>query len=67
MRSVEEILLKYEHADMDERIWLFLTYRDLRSDFMEIELNPAPSHRGAKPRLYNLIVRRKTTNKERTA
>jgi hypothetical protein len=45
MKSVKEILLEYENADTYERTQLFLANRDLRDDFMEIELNHAPSHK----------------------
>ena len=49
MENTDELLLQYEHADMDKRMSLFLTYRDLRDVFMEIELNSVPSRRGAEP------------------
>ncbi len=42
MKSVKEILLEYEKADMYERTLLFLAHRDLRDVFMEIELCHAP-------------------------
>jgi hypothetical protein len=45
MKSVKEILLEYENADTYKRTLLFLANRDLRDDFMEIELNHAPSHK----------------------
>jgi hypothetical protein len=45
MKSVKEILLEYEKADVYERTLLFLAHRDLRDVFMEIELNHAPSQK----------------------
>jgi hypothetical protein len=38
MKSVKEILLEYEKADVYERTLLFLAHRDLMDAFMEIEL-----------------------------
>ena len=38
MKTLKEILTEYENADTYERTLLFLAHRDLRDDFMEIEL-----------------------------
>jgi hypothetical protein len=43
MKSVKEILLDYEKADVYERTLLFLSHRDLRDVFMEIELSRLPA------------------------
>ena len=38
MNTREDILMKYEKADTNKRLLLFLQFRDLRDDFLEIEL-----------------------------
>jgi hypothetical protein len=45
MKSVKEILIKYEEADVYWRTLLFLAHRDLRDVFMEIELHHAHSQK----------------------
>ena len=42
MKTLKEILSEYEKADVYERTLLFLTYRDLRDVFMQIELSRLP-------------------------
>jgi len=53
MSTRENILMEYEKADMNKRLYLFLQFLDLRDDFLEIELkeyrqvtfsNPQLSH-----------------------
>jgi hypothetical protein len=39
MRTEKEIVEDYEKADFHDRVFLFLTYRDLRDEFMDIELH----------------------------
>ena len=38
MSKTEEVLSEYEKGDMNKRLHLYLFFRDLRKDFMEIEL-----------------------------
>jgi hypothetical protein len=38
MEQIEEILDSYENSHADDRLSLFLAYRDLRESFMAIEL-----------------------------
>lgn len=38
LRSVASIMDEYRGVDMDTRIHLFLTYRDLCKEFVEIEV-----------------------------
>jgi len=38
MSKIEEILSEYEKGDMNKRLHLFLQFRDLRREFLEIEL-----------------------------
>ncbi|HVO66505.1 MAG TPA: hypothetical protein VMT12_08490 [Syntrophales bacterium] len=42
VKTLKEIISKYEKADEYERTLLFLAYRDLRDVFMEIDLNHLP-------------------------
>jgi len=50
MQGIKEIVEEYRSADEDKRLSLFLTYRDLRDEFMDIEmtLNPRPEPRTSK-------------------
>jgi hypothetical protein len=38
-KGEKEIMKRYEWADIFERLHIFLQHRDLRDDFMEIEMN----------------------------
>jgi hypothetical protein len=38
MKTIENILNEYRNADFETRAYLFLEYRELRSDFIEIDL-----------------------------
>jgi hypothetical protein len=38
MERRKEFLDRYEHADFDESLHLYMQYRDLRNAFQEIEL-----------------------------
>jgi hypothetical protein len=40
--NMEDISVEYRKADLQKRLHLFLTYRDLRSDFMELEKKERP-------------------------
>ena len=42
MKEVEKILESYQKADFNKRLNLFLEYRHLRKEFMEIELEEKP-------------------------
>ncbi len=39
MRSEKEIVGEYKKADFNDRVFLFVTHRDLRDEFMDIELH----------------------------
>ncbi len=43
MKTLKEIISEYEKADAYERTLLFLAHRDLRDDFMEIEVSRLPA------------------------
>jgi hypothetical protein len=38
MSKMEEILLEYEKGDINKRLHLYLFFRDLRKEFLEMEL-----------------------------
>ena len=40
--NMEDIVVEYRKADLQKRLHLFLTYRDLRSDFMDLEKKERP-------------------------
>lgn len=52
MRTVREIVEDYKKADFHDRIVLFLTHRDLRDEFMDIEA-PVYQNRVKKDQVRN--------------
>jgi hypothetical protein len=42
--NMEDIIVEYKKADLQGRLNLFLTYRDLRRDFMDLEKKERPIH-----------------------
>ena len=49
--NTNELLDAYRRADFGKRLHLYLQYRDLRPEFMEIERNgPRPELRKSRPR-----------------
>jgi len=40
MNQVDNILLDFQQADEEKRLYLFLAHRELRSEFMAIEQQP---------------------------
>jgi hypothetical protein len=48
MNSIKQIINAFQNADEEQQLYMFLTYRDLRSDFMEIVQN---QNQRAVPRL----------------
>jgi hypothetical protein len=49
MSKIEEILSEYEKGDGDKRLHLFLQFRDLRKEFLEIELKECKYKKFANP------------------
>ena len=41
-KECDTIISEYLQADLNKRLHMFLSYRDLRKDFMEIECDQAP-------------------------
>lgn len=39
MNPIKQIINDFQNADEEQQLYMFLTYRDLRSDFMEIVQN----------------------------
>lgn len=42
MQSISDIIEEFECADDEQRLYLFLMHRDLRSEFMKIVQRPKP-------------------------
>ena len=42
--NTEDIVVDYKRADLRRRLDLFLTYRDLRQQFMDLEKKERPKH-----------------------
>ncbi len=57
MNRKEDILVEYEKADMNKRLHLFLQFRDLRNDFLEVELKEYKHLRFSNPNLSNQFLR----------
>ena len=57
MNRKEDILVEYEKADMNKRLHLFLQFRDLRNDFLEVELKEYKHLRFSNPNLSNQSLR----------
>lgn len=58
MNSIKQIINDFQNADEEQQLYMFLTYRDLRSDFMEIVQN---QNKRAAPRLEK--KKRKSTGR----
>lgn len=45
----QSIIEEYHNADFEKRVYLFLSYRSLRDEFLEIDLSETSVGRLAKP------------------
>lgn len=57
MSKIEDILLEYEKADMNKRLHLFLQFRDIRNDFLEIEFKECKYRTFSNPNLCRSFLR----------
>ena len=57
MSKIEEILSEYEKGDMNKRLHLYLFFRDLRKDFLEIEFNERKYRTFSNPNLCRSFLR----------
>ena len=57
MRKIEEILSEYGKGDMNKRLHLYLFFRDLRKEFLEIELKERKNDECANPNLCKSFLR----------
>jgi len=57
MSKIEDILLEYEKGDMNKRLHLYLQFRDLRKDFLEIELKECKYRTSSNPNLCRSFLR----------
>jgi hypothetical protein len=57
MSTRENILMEYEKADMNKRLYLFLQFLDLRDDFLEIELKEYRQVTFSNPQLSHSFLR----------
>ena len=56
MEKIEQLLEAYQGADLQERLHMYLSYRELRRDFIEIDRNEISSaHKAETP--YSTPVR----------
>ena len=49
MRDYKEIIEEYRNADSEKRLYLFLSHRSLRDEFLEIDQRDTPLEFSAKP------------------
>ncbi len=56
MSKREEQLMEYEKADANKRLHLYLQFRGLRDDFMEIELKESKYRKFSDPQFLKLFL-----------
>jgi len=49
MRDYKNIIEEYRHADFEKRLYLFLSHRSLRDEFLEIDQSDRSVEISAKP------------------
>jgi hypothetical protein len=49
MRDHKNIIEEYRHADFEKRLYLFLSHRSLRDEFLEIDQSDTSVEFSAKP------------------
>jgi hypothetical protein len=57
MRKIEEILSEYKKGDMNKRLHLYLFFRELRDEFLEIELKERKTDECTNPNLCRSFLR----------
>ena len=59
MRDIDSIIMKYRRGDFEERLNLFLEYRTLRSDFVQIDQDEASAEGAHTPQPVLTLDRRR--------